>query len=83
MQDPKSGSAASLHELEHHHLEKDSVLATTPLSLQGPPETPSPHVSLSVSTHGRTFLPQVIRHRIVPHVLTNDLLATQARSAQG
>ena len=56
MQDPKSGSAASLHELEHPHLEKDSVLAMTRLSLQGPPPDTLP-TCVSVSYRSRQNLP--------------------------
>ena len=52
-------------------------------TLQTHLQTTSPHVFLSVTAHGSTFLPRVILHRIVPSIFVNDLLEAQARSARG
>ena len=75
MSDPNSGSTASLHESEHPHLGKDSVLDTTRLSIQGQhPHFLSTYVSVTYA-HGRTFLPRVLLQGIIPHIFADDLLA--------
>ena len=55
---------------------KDSVPATTRLSLRAYLQTPSPHVFLSIISDGRTFLPEVALQGIVPHVIADEVLAT-------
>ena len=54
---------------------KDSVPATTRLSLRAYLQTPSPHVFLSIISDGRTFLPEVALQGIVPHVIADEVLA--------
>ena len=83
MHDPNSGSAATLHETELHLLGKDSVPAITGLSLQGPPLDPlATCVSFSYLSW-KNLPPWGSTSGVIPHVLTDDLLATRAKSAQG
>ena len=48
MQDPNSGSTASLHESEHPHLGRDSVLDIHDCPFRAHLQTSSPHMFLSV-----------------------------------